>query len=331
MAIVVAHKIERILPDSVIRHRLLGIFAESMRYIERRRHEWRLVRLNGNHLRLFAGRLIVLTIESETAWVTTDSFVPPTDFAPLPSWRWDEKSYPKYARTPSRNGYYTPRADSGNDWSTIRLAHLAYLERVLATGAAPDVRTVAKHESAAVNYIENVVPKDQAELPGFADFDAGNVFDTRVHAPALITRRQGQRAFRDVLLQAYGSACAFSGCGVEQVLDAAHIIPYRGSQTNHVQNGLLLRTDLHTLFDLGLITIDSATMTILVSNTIAEATYLKLGGESVRVPRDPKQCPSTDALNDHRERSNLALHRLDGHENRQLLTRAPTDEASWRR
>ena len=43
-----------------------------------------------------------------------------------------------------------------------------------------------------------------------------------------------------------------TGCDVVQALDAAHISPYLGDQSNHVTNGVLLRADIHTLFDLQL-------------------------------------------------------------------------------
>jgi predicted restriction endonuclease len=69
----------------------------------------------------------------------------------------------------------------------------------------------------------------------------------------LIVECQGQPAFWDALLQAYERQCAITGCTVLQILEAAHIMPYMGKPTNRVDNGLLLRSDLHTLFDLGLI------------------------------------------------------------------------------
>jgi putative restriction endonuclease len=63
--------------------------------------------------------------------------------------------------------------------------------------------------------------------------------------------REGQGAFRLRLLDAYGGRCAITGEHTEPVLDAAHIQPYLGPRSNHVQNGLLLTKEFHTLFDLG--------------------------------------------------------------------------------
>ena len=65
-----------------------------------------------------------------------------------------------------------------------------------------------------------------------------------------IRARRGQRVFREKLRARYGDRCAVCGCNVLDVLEAAHIRPYRGDLDNHVENGLLLR---HTQFDLDLI------------------------------------------------------------------------------
>jgi putative restriction endonuclease len=65
-----------------------------------------------------------------------------------------------------------------------------------------------------------------------------------------------QRIFKIELLDAYERKCAISGETTIQVLEACHIHPYQNLLSNHVQNGLLLRIDLHRLFDKGLIMID---------------------------------------------------------------------------
>jgi hypothetical protein len=142
----VAQRLERVLPDRSTRRMLLSIFAESARYIRSRKPEWCLVRLNGKHLRLFAGRLIVLTLGGEEAWCATDPSVRSVDWSTLRSWRWDTKSHPRYKRVPSKNGYYAPRKDDRGEWADICGAHLAFLDRALAPGVAPDHRTSAKHD-----------------------------------------------------------------------------------------------------------------------------------------------------------------------------------------
>jgi hypothetical protein len=63
--------------------------------------------------------------------------------------------------------------------------------------------------------------------------------------------REGQPEFRGAILEAYGSRCALTDVSIEEVLEAAHIIPYAlcGQYGGHPSNGLLLRADLHALFD----------------------------------------------------------------------------------
>ncbi|KYF49460.1 hypothetical protein BE08_02940 [Sorangium cellulosum] len=137
------------------------------------------------------------------------------------------------------------------------------------------------------------------------EFDPKSVVDARERTLAAIVRRQGQPAFRADLLRAYGGKCALSGCGIIDVLEAAHIVPYQGPRTNDVKNGILLRADLHTLFDLGLIAIDTATMTIMVASELAGSEYERLAGRRVRRPSRADAAPSTDALDEHRARSRL--------------------------
>jgi HNH endonuclease len=145
------------------------------------------------------------------------------------------------------------------------------------------------------------VTAEAAEAAG--DFDVSNPADARRRVAAAIVRRQGQPAFRKRLLDIYGGACAFSGCRVPHVLDAAHILPYRGPATNHPQNGLLLRTDLHTLFDLGLLVVDSVNMTIVTAPSLEGTEYAQLSGKKIAVPSDPSLVPSAAALNEHRRSS----------------------------
>ncbi len=88
-------------------------------------------------------------------------------------------------------------------------------------------------------------------------FDPSNSEDAREKTLRAIAIRRGQPEFRRKLLKRFNGKCVISGCAVEEVLEAAHIVPYNGEQTNHLLNGLLLRADIHTLFDKDLIEVDS--------------------------------------------------------------------------
>jgi hypothetical protein len=95
-----------------------------------------------------------------------------------------------------------------------------------------------------------------SSLPDTA-FDPTDIEDGRKQIERMVTLRQGQPAFRRALLDAYERRCAVTGCAIDDVLEAAHISPYLGEHTHHVTNGLLLRADIHTLFDRGLIKVGS--------------------------------------------------------------------------
>ena len=136
-------------------------------------------------------------------------------------------------------------------------------------------------------------------------FSPTGIADSRVRVLSSIVRRRGQPAFRENLLAAYTGSCAITGCDVQAVLDAAHIIPYRGVESNHPGNGLLLRTDLHTLFDLKLIAIDATCMCLLVSRSLDGTCYEEFRGKTVRSPDEPASRPSWEALEEHRKESGL--------------------------
>jgi predicted restriction endonuclease len=108
--------------------------------------------------------------------------------------------------------------------------------------------------------------------------------------------------FRQALLNAYGCSCAISGCTIEVLLEAAHIVPYRGAQTNIVANGLLLRADLHKLFDLHLLCIDPDTRIIQLSGELKDSEYSRFDNVRLRAPIEPHMAPLTAALKHHYER-----------------------------
>ena len=133
-------------------------------------------------------------------------------------------------------------------------------------------------------------------------FDAHSVDDARSRVFAAIVRRRGQRNFREALLKAYSGACAVTGCTVPAILEAAHVHPYKGDHTNVVSNGLLLRADIHTLFDLGLIAIEPQTLIVRVSPELAGTEYADLDGRPLRSTVDASQRVSDSALEWQRSR-----------------------------
>lgn len=138
------------------------------------------------------------------------------------------------------------------------------------------------------------VTKIESE-PG-EQFDPKSQADARARVLRAVVQRRGQQKFRMTLIAAYGGRCAITGCPVAPLLEAAHITPYLGPDTNTITNGLLLRADLHTLWDLGLLAVDPDTHRVWVSPDIDDATYRSLAGAPLRLPSHPAQRPSIAAL-----------------------------------
>jgi putative restriction endonuclease len=144
------------------------------------------------------------------------------------------------------------------------------------------------------------------EIDSAAGFDPTSLADARERTLASIAVRQGQPQFRKALLQAYGGRCALSACEVEAALEAAHIVPYLGARTNHVQNGILLRGDLHALFDRGLLGVNPETWTVVLHDDLQGTSYESLRGAAVSIPVHEKFRPSPEAFRRHLEAAGLA-------------------------
>ena len=117
-----------------------------------------------------------------------------------------------------------------------------------------------------------------------------------------VKRRLGQSVFRLSLLNAYDSKCAVTGCIVVEALEAAHIEPHIDSTSNEVANGLLLRADIHTLFDRHLIGVDPASKTIVIAKKLAGTSYEELNGKPLSEPMDAACQPSLATLEARWER-----------------------------
>jgi len=90
--------------------------------------------------------------------------------------------------------------------------------------------------------------------------------------------RPGQSNFREGVLARYGGKCCISGCDISALVEAAHIIPYRGDQSDDVRNGLLLRVGMHRLFDAHLVSINPETLEVEFSSVIEDPVYRSYQG-----------------------------------------------------
>jgi putative restriction endonuclease len=125
----------------------------------------------------------------------------------------------------------------------------------------------------------------------------------RFGRPVQIRPRLGQGTFRIAVTEAYERACAITGEHSLPVLDAAHIKPFGRGGPHEVSNGLLLRADLHRLFDKGYLTV-TPTFRVRVSSRLRDEykngrTYYPFEGASLRNPRREDQSPDPELLDWH--------------------------------
>jgi putative restriction endonuclease len=122
--------------------------------------------------------------------------------------------------------------------------------------------------------------------------------------PVPIRRRLGQGAFRILVTDIYSRRCAISGERTLPVLEAAHIKPVTREGQHKAENGILLRSDIHTLFDLGYVTFDEKDR-FRVSSRLREEwsngrIYYDLDKKSMRLPDQPEVRPDRALLEWHR-------------------------------
>ena len=118
--------------------------------------------------------------------------------------------------------------------------------------------------------------------------------ERRVPADVAYRSRDGQSAFREAVISAYG-CCAITGCSDHAALEAAHIIPYVDARSNLISNGVCLRADLHCLFDKNLLQIDE-NFRVFVSRQIKSSEYKALHHRCLILPSEPSLRPDVRLL-----------------------------------
>lgn len=115
--------------------------------------------------------------------------------------------------------------------------------------------------------------------------------------------RPHQKRFRDKITMVYKKKCAVSGSDLNIVLQAAHIQPYQGWESNAVQNGILLRSDLHLLFDAHLATFkyENEELIFLVHSSIIDEYYRSFDRKAVFLPNEPRYWPCKNLLEVHNQ------------------------------
>lgn len=127
----------------------------------------------------------------------------------------------------------------------------------------------------------------------------------RYGEPHVIRPRLGQGAFRVLVTDIYNRRCAITQERTLPALEAAHIRPYNDGGEHEARNGLLLRRDIHSLFDAGYVTV-TPDLRFEVSRRIKEEFdngkhYYALHGQAISTPPDMAQHPDPAALSWHNE------------------------------
>lgn len=150
------------------------------------------------------------------------------------------------------------------------------------------------------------VPRELAPpLVAEAGDQPAGVGGPRFGTPQLVRPRLGQGTFRVAVTAAYRGACAVSGEQSLPVLEAAHIRPYKDDGPHDVPNGLLLRADIHRLFDKGYVTV-TPDHRFVVSERLAKEwengkIYYERSGTPIALPRKKSDRPDSKLLRWHND------------------------------
>jgi len=164
----------------------------------------------------------------------------------------------------------------------------------------PKVERTTEEATAQLAEFDAPAPQDaETEVP--LGFDPFGDFDERTRVISLQVRREGQREFTKAMRANWGEHCPVTKTTVKTVLDGAHIYPYGGTATNDHRNGLLLRADIHRLFDLHLVSFsyDGPDLVFHVSDSLKVGEYgrydeLRIAGNAL-----PKSAPHRDVIRRH--------------------------------
>jgi putative restriction endonuclease len=141
-----------------------------------------------------------------------------------------------------------------------------------------------------------VMEKAVATTPGLEE-------TARYGEPTLIRPRLGQGTFRIAVTDAYDRRCTVTGEKTLPILDAAHIRPYGHDGVHDIANGLLLRTDIHRLFDLGYVTVSNDGR-FEVGKRLKQdfengQHYYEMHGSPLRMPKNDRHRPARESLEWH--------------------------------
>jgi hypothetical protein len=288
--------------DEPLKSLCIDRFARCARFIHSRRAEWCLVHSSPGGLRLFCGKNVAVTIEKRQVWLATDARWSPAWADDLASFRWydgpgADGPNGRYRIPPSKNGWYDPLADPGGlEWGQVEAAHHAWIEATVRDGRGPAKGSVRDHRADLLEALTNLPWGEGATAS-----DQPSVESARPRTLSAVLARPEQARFRSDLMAAYGGQCALTGCRAPAALEAAHIVPVSEGGLDRVDNGLLLRADVHRLYDAGLLRVDPEDRSVSLDSSIVGSGYDQWAGQVLTTPAKPSEAPSETTLR-HRRR-----------------------------
>lgn len=194
-------------------------------------------------------------------------------------------------------------------------AFRAYYANTWTEAARPVFRAELEKIIKTRDTFNAIRPLDRDKLMPFLDTISGRDVDLVVdigeqevsiilggHVETTVRRRRGQREFRFKLMDKFGEICAFSGDQPPQVLEAAHIKSFAQTGEHQLDGGLLLRRDLHALFDANLMTVNPNSWQIEIAPRLQRfETYRPFNGGTLHVPANER--PNSHLLESHYEQS----------------------------
>lgn len=156
----------------------------------------------------------------------------------------------------------------------------AEFDKLIDTFGSAMAAAKAAAEEAYLTPLERAL-KDQAEEIEQAEEE---------RKTAVVKARPGQQRFREEAMRRHNHRCVITGYAIKEVLEAAHVIPHTGAPEFEVpENSLVLRRDIHALFDANLIAIHPKSNTILCAPSLEGTKYHKvLAGRVVDHKLAPK-------------------------------------------
>ena len=191
----------------------------------------------------------------------------------------------------------------------INTQNIAALRRYLEVYAGVEAKTELTEAATRSGLNNNVPPTtpeilrdEQPEQPIDEDINSASKLEYPIEGiqQRAIKTRRGQPDFRRRIFSAYGNKCSVTGCEVRSVLEAAHIIPHADGTDWDIGNGLPLRADIHTLFDLRLLSV-SPDYRIHISRELAGSDYGYLHGKTINLPGKELNYPAPEKLAKHFE------------------------------